>query len=284
MTWPLTALGLSYMMISEARSSFKRMKPVLIDEHLDDTGETSFEKNDSFAQIQNVNFSYPKGETFFKDLSLNLKKESSYLITGKTKSGKTTLFNILNGLTRVKSGDRKVSESLISNPQIPFLFMDTVDQNISPNGEIVTLNRLKEVAFDREYADLTYQGTTLIGEKGTSLSGGQKQRLSLLRALQTNSKILFLDEPVSAVDEKTKQKIIESLKTSGKQLVIATSNPEHYTWMDRVLLIEESSNKPRSERTVQNLSMAEAHQNQNFKDLLRTKKNDLNAGDLDEQK
>jgi len=269
MTWPLTALGLSYMMISEARSSFKRIKPVLNNDTSGKKIKIESTDSDSFARVNNIDFSYPKEDHFFKDLSLSLKKNSSYLITGKTKSGKTSLFNILNGLMHVEGGERSLSDSLISNPQIPFLFMDSVDNNVSPEGDTITPKDLKAVSFDEEYQNLTNKGATHIGEKGTSLSGGQKQRLSLLRALNTNSRFLFLDEPISAVDEKTKQTIIETLKNSNKQLVIATSNPEHYTWMDRVLLVEESSIASQNQRTVRDIAMSEALKNKSFTELLR---------------
>lgn len=273
MTWPLTALGLSYMMISEARSSFKRMQPVLSSHHKEKTSDESNVDNTKSIQIKDVDFAYPGEELFFKnlnlDLDLDLNSGSSYLITGKTKSGKTSLFNILNGLVKVKSGQRSAPDVFVSNPQVPFLFMDTVDRNISPNGENIKNHELKHVAFEEEYSNLTHKGETLIGEKGMSLSGGQKQRLSLLRALKAESNVLFLDEPISAVDETTKQKIIKTLKENSKQMVIATSNPEHYTWMDRVLLIEESKNSSSNKRSVTDLSMAEALKNNSFKELLR---------------
>jgi len=272
MTWPLTALGLSYMMISEAKSSFKRMKPVLLSEGRKINSNAL--EDSSFAKLKNVGFSYTKKNEFFKNLSLDLKRQTSYLITGKTKSGKTSLFNLLNGLVHAKSGEHFALSSNCSNPQIPFLFMDTVDSNISPEQREISPDDLQKVAFLEEYKALTQKGKTLIGEKGTSLSGGQKQRLSLLRALKTNAEVLFLDEPISAVDENTKQKIIETLKSSNRELVIATSNPEHYTWMDRVLLIQE---KEGERRQIENFSMTEALQNKNFKSLLRVeKKEELN--------
>jgi len=268
MTWPLTALGLSYMMISEARSSFKRMKPVLTAGRSEGQVSGPPSEKDSFVQIKNIDFAYPEEESFFSNLSLDLKKDSSYLIAGKTKSGKTSLFNILNGLIQTNKGQRRTDCSIVSNPQVPFLFMDTVDKNIDTGSKIQNTD-LERIAFESEYNNLTHKGETLIGEKGTSLSGGQKQRLSLLRAFKSNSDAIFLDEPISAVDEITKQKIVETLKSSSKQMVIVTSNPEHYTWMDRVLLVEESRDNSTFQRSVLDLSMSEALKRKSFSELLR---------------
>jgi len=267
MTWPLTALGLSYMMVSEARSSFRRIKPVL--ENDEKTEDNAADSNFSVS-LKNVNFRYTNDDNiFFKNLNLNLQADLSYLITGKTKSGKTSLLNILNGLVKTHSGTRMESSSLVSNPQIPFLFMDSVDNNISPSAKKIEFSDLNQVAFKDEYENLRERGQTLIGEKGTSLSGGQKQRLSLLRALKTSAQTLFLDEPISAVDETTKQHIVTSLKKAKKQLIIATANPEHYLWMDRVLLVEESGPDSPSSRTVKDLPLSEALKYKNFTDLLR---------------
>ncbi|MGH1467671.1 MAG: ABC transporter ATP-binding protein [Bdellovibrionales bacterium] len=267
MTWPLTALGLSYMMITEAKSSFKRLKLVLEESPQEEQTETSS------TGLSNVNFSYPESPAFFQNLDLPLKSGQSYLITGRTKSGKTTLLNLLSGLLIPSKGKSTPPESFVGNPQVPFLFMDSIDNNISntpPSKE-----ELKGISFLPEYENLADKGDTLVGEKGTSLSGGQKQRLSLLRALKSDAKILFLDEPLSAVDETTKKEISQTLKDevrNGRSLVIATSNPEHYTWLENSILVSEEQDT----RYVEVFKTAEALNLPKFKSLLRVKKEGLN--------
>jgi ABC-type Mn2+/Zn2+ transport system ATPase subunit len=78
---------------------------------------------------------------------------------------------------------------------------------------------------------------------------------------------------MSAVDEKTKSDLITTLKNvkaEGRDLVISTSNPEHYTWLDEVLLVEEPEGQ--STRVVKNLNMASALSDKKFIALLRKEK------------
>lgn len=260
MTWPLTALGLSYMMIAEARSSFTRIKNVMVEE--DNSTDTPLSQS---IELKEAYFSYPDENNFFKDLNLELQNNQSYLITGRTKSGKTTLLNLLMGLLKTTGGSSTQPSTFIGNPQLPFLFMETIDANLmkKPSKE-----DLRSISFVEEYQNLNKKGATLVGEKGTSLSGGQKQRLSLLRAFQAGADTLFLDEPLSAVDENTKIEIISSLQKQvhdGKRLIIATSNPEHYTWIENTIVVSETVES----RRVDVYKTTDALLNSNFQSLLR---------------
>lgn len=265
LTWPLTAIGLSYMMIAEARSSFKRIRKVL-----DKSDDLSYNDSQNFlTKVSDVNFSYDDEDSLlFKKISLSLEKGKSYLIAGKTKSGKSTLLHLLSGLLKPKKGEvyLDIEESVV-NPQLPFLFMTTIDNNISPYP--TSTSDLDSVSFREEYLELPQKGETLVGEKGTNLSGGQKQRLSLLRALKSEASSLFLDEPLSAVDEKTKQDLVKTLqkhKNKGRSFIISTSNPEHYLWLDHVLLIEDGAD---GEVQIRDFKMKEALNNISFTRLLK---------------
>lgn len=63
---------------------------------------------------------------------------------------------------------------------------------------------------------------TVVGERGVSLSGGQKQRISIARALLMNPEVLVLDDSLSAVDAKTEEAILSSLRKNreGKQRLL----------------------------------------------------------------
>ena len=272
MTWPLAALGFSYMMVTEARSAFKRIRKVLENENVDATAP---KKHENFVELDKISFSYPDNSLHLRDLSISLKKGESYLITGLTKSGKSTLLKLFSGIQRPKVGDARINnDEAVYNPQTPFLFMTSLKDNILQNS----MNRLSSsdfetVAFSEEYHALEGKEDTLIGEKGANLSGGQKQRLSLLRAIKSDKKVLILDEPISAVDESTKNHIVSSLKelSKNKTLIISSSNPEHFTWMSNVLLIEE---KDSNSREVHLLKMNDALNNALFTDLLYKEKED----------
>ena len=270
MTWPLSALGFSYMMITEARSAFKRIRTVLENSEVETIEPI---KNNHLVELKNVSFSYPDESLHLKDLNLNLLKGESYLITGLTKSGKSTLLKLFSGLQRPTQGETRIkNEEALYNPQTPFLFMTSLKDNIIQNSESKLVSSdFERVAFSEEFEGLENKEDTLIGEKGANLSGGQKQRLSLLRAIKSNKKAFILDEPISAVDESTKNYIVESLKelSKDKTLIISSSNPEHFTWMDNVILIEE---KGSNLRKVSVLKMNEALNEPLFVDLLYKKR------------
>lgn len=57
---------------------------------------------------------------------------------------------------------------------------------------------------------MAYGDQTIVGEKGVTLSGGQKARVALARALYADYDVYLLDDPISAVDKKVGQAIMQS--------------------------------------------------------------------------
>ena len=78
-----------------------------------------------------------------------------------------------------------------------------------------------------------------LGEFGKNLSGGEKQRINFLRTLVENKSILVLDEPSSALDVKTTNKIFNDLKNNYKNLTILviSHDPEIIKFADKVIKI-----------------------------------------------
>lgn len=271
MTWPLAALGFSYMMVTEAKSSFRRIKKVLTKEPQTYDKEPLITKKE-IIKVKRLNFSYPDQSLVYKNINLSINQNRSYLIAGATKSGKSTLLKLLSELHSPESGTvfKRKDQDFAYNPQTPFLFMDNIKENIILNFDTdVVHSDFKKIAFYDELMSMDELENTEIGEKGANLSGGQKQRLSLLRAIKSDKSCLLLDEPISAVDEVTKTNIVSTLKSLAeeKTLIISTSNPEHFLWMSDVILIEEGVKS--NQRTVVHLNMKEALKNKTFKTLVK---------------
>ena len=112
-------------------------------------------------------------------------------------------------------------------PQEPFLFSDTIADNVSlgvPDASgstaktdaAIDLARLHEAAgvarLDKDVSAFPKGYDTLVGERGITLSGGQKQRTAIARAVMLNPRILILDDALSAVDTYTEEEILEQLR------------------------------------------------------------------------
>ena len=89
--------------------------------------------------------------------------------------------------------------------------------------------------------DFPEQYQTIMGERGVTLSGGQKQRVSIARALVKDSKVLILDDSVSAVDTKTEATILSNLnKLKGeKTFIIIAHRVSTIQNLDKIILIDD---------------------------------------------
>jgi ATP-binding cassette subfamily B protein len=125
-------------------------------------------------------------------------------------------------------------------PQEPFLFSDTIGDNVAfgldgrlagsaapvagnrstpPDSEAAVASRRRErvewaaatARLDKDLPDFPGGYNTMVGERGITLSGGQKQRTAIARAIAIDPPILILDDALSAVDTHTEEEILERL-------------------------------------------------------------------------
>jgi ABC-type multidrug transport system fused ATPase/permease subunit len=190
--------------------------------------------------VDDISFRYPNTEEYvLKNTQLRLSKGSVVGFIGETGAGKSTLIDIIMGMTIPTSGTLKVDGVIVNNDnraywrqsiahvsQSIFLSDESILSFITATDDRSTVNfeRLNEVAkvcqltgvVDR----LDHGFDTVLGERGTKFSGGQAQRFVIAKALYKNSKILVLDEGTSALDVETEKKLIESLREKYTDLTI----------------------------------------------------------------
>lgn len=230
LTWPVTSLGWTSSLVQRAEASQKR-----INEFLRTTSNIVSEKEivrelQGKIEFRHVSFTYPDtGIKALKDVSFVVNPGESLAIIGTTGSGKSTIANLISRLYDVREGQILIDDipitayelsSLRSQigyvPQDIFLFSDTIFNNISFGMSDPEEQRVFQAAKDADVYDNIHafpQGfQTRIGERGITLSGGQKQRVSIARAVVREPKILMLDDALSAVDTKTENNILNSLK------------------------------------------------------------------------
>jgi ATP-binding cassette subfamily B protein len=229
--FPISSIGWVASMIQRAGASQKRIDEFLHTEPLI-ASERNSKKNELEGGIsfENVTFTYPHtGITALKNFSLEIKSGEKVAIIGKTGSGKSTIAQLLLRMYDTSSGHvaydgvdvkgldlRDMRSQIAYAPQEAYLFSDTVYNNIKfgkPDATEIEVKHAAHMADLQKDIDTLQKGyETTIGERGVMLSGGQKQRMVLARALVKKSKILLMDESLSAVDTQTEKTILSNLK------------------------------------------------------------------------
>ncbi len=230
LTWPVTSLGWTSSLVQRAEASQKR-----INEFLETKSNIESEHNlvteiQGKVEFRNVSFIYPDtGIKALKDISFVINPGESLAIIGTTGSGKSTVSNLISRLYDARDGEILIDDIPVSHynltslrcqigyvPQDVFLFSDTIYNNIAFGIKEPETEKVKQAAMDADVYNnimgfpLGFE--TRIGERGITLSGGQKQRVSIARAIVREPKILMLDDALSAVDTKTENTILNSMR------------------------------------------------------------------------
>lgn len=208
-----------------------------------------------------------------KDINFKVFPGEILALVGATGSGKSTVLSLVPRFYEPTSGSlrfgtRDTTEMSIEEvrAQTAFvfeeavLFSGTVRENVLmgvaeqyergtededyPAAEELeaTLHTALQLAACDFVADLPQGLDTVIGEEGLSLSGGQRQRLSLARALAKRPSVLLLDDPFSALDVNTEERIITGLREGleglgGATTLLTAHRPSTVALADRVLLV-----------------------------------------------
>lgn len=209
---------------------------------------------DGHVKFKNVSFSY-NGVSTIKNINFEAEKGKITVITGKTGSGKTTIFNILLRLYKPYKGfvyidDIKIDEykkdtyyknvSVVN--QESFLFNMSIKDNLKMvcSDEKKYIEMCKKVGIHDLIEHLPKGYNTILNDNASNLSGGQKRLLSLAKTLLTGSKILLFDEVTSSLDIKTISKIIEVLKDlkNDHTVIIITHKKEVMKIADNLIMLE----------------------------------------------
>ena len=179
-------------------------------------------------------------------------------VVGPTGSGKSSLLNLIpryydaaGGAVRVdgqdvRSFDLQSLRSAVSIvPQDPFLFSDTVRNNIAYGSPDADLDQVVAAAKDAQAYDFILEMPegfeTVIGERGVGLSGGQRQRLTIARALLRESAVLILDDATSSVDTETERRIQDALRrrAGGRTTFIVSQRISSVEHADEILVVDQ---------------------------------------------
>lgn len=261
LVWPVASFGWVSSLVQEAEASQKR-----INEFLKEKPEIKNEGSITSSikgQIEFKNVSYTYEDTNIQALkNINFKIDSgkTLAILGKTGSGKSTILNLITRIHDIESGEITIDNKTIKSielvhlrnnisivPQDPFLFSDTIKNNIlfgksnALDEEIIEVAKIASV--HENIANFTNKYETMLGERGITLSGGQKQRISIARAILKQAPILLLDDCLSAVDTETEEKILSNFKNifKNKTTIIVTHRASSAKNADQIIILDEGN-------------------------------------------
>jgi ATP-binding cassette, subfamily B, multidrug efflux pump len=242
LSWPMIAFGWVTNILQRGMASWKRMLEVLdAAPEIDDRDVTPAGRSLTITgaiDVRHLTFAYdPAHQPVLVDVSLQVGAGRTAAFIGATGSGKSTLISLFARLHNPPRGTifidgvdvREIPLAALRGaigfvPQEPFLFSDTVAENIAfgvdhaRGGEAADaagLERVRAAAavarLDKDVDDFPAGYQTLVGERGITLSGGQKQRTAIARAVMVDPRILVLDDALSAVDTYTEEEILTRL-------------------------------------------------------------------------
>ncbi len=210
------------------------------------------------AVFENVTFTYPgKSYPVLTNCSFKLARGKKTALVGVTGSGKTTILRLLTRQLSPDSGvilmdgkdatitdERSWLESMAVVSQTNWFFDDTVMANLQAarpgavEGDVITAAK---IAGAHEFIHTLPDGyQTRTGEFAARFSGGERQRISIARALLKNAPMLILDEPSSALDPESEERINRALDElmANKTVFLIAHRLSTVRKADNILVLE----------------------------------------------
>jgi ATP-binding cassette subfamily B protein len=278
LVWPVEALGYVLASGEEAATAAQRVleifdtQPAIADaargDHQErvravpdsapsaEGGKLGGHAEQAHVLFDRVSFAYPGSPApVLREVSLQVRRGETLVLTGATGSGKTTLLNLVPRLADVTGGRVLLDGTDVR--RIPLaelratvgcafeeatLFSASVRENVTFGAPGATEDQVEAAltAAQARFAfDLPWGLDTRIGEQGMALSGGQRQRVALARAILARPEVLILDDPLSALDVATEERVTRALGEllTGVTALVVAHRPSTVALADRVALL-----------------------------------------------
>ncbi|WP_302807337.1 type I secretion system permease/ATPase [Cloacibacillus porcorum] len=267
----------AYMLSSRAMMPISRVAGLLMQYYstsrslsaLDDimNKETEHEEGVTFLsrpdiaggiQFRDVGFTYPEQERpALSALNFTVKPGEHVAIVGPIGSGKSTLFKLILKLFRQTEGSilidgtdsrqmdpAKLRRAVGVVPQEVMLFYGTLRDNLVMGNPYITdqalLQAIQISGVDGIVKNHPKGFDMQVGERGANLSSGQRQAVAIARAVLKNPSLLLLDEPTSAMDSRSEERVRHNLKifARDKTLLLVTHRTALLDLTERVIVLD----------------------------------------------
>ncbi|MGR5058518.1 type I secretion system permease/ATPase [Vibrio rotiferianus] len=260
---PLVQLSLLSTRYNQAKSSMTIINQVMEMPDEQEEGKRYIHRPiiQGKVELDRVTFHYPDAPVAsIRDLSLTINPGEKVAIIGRIGSGKTTLERLIMGLYKPTEGHVRIDDTDMEQlhhvdvrrnigcvPQDSNLFYGSIRDNI-------TLGR--PLADDRDVMDAANRaGVTVftqadpaglerqVGEGGAMLSGGQRQAVTIARAFLGRPPVLLMDEPTSAMDNRSEMQIKHQLAQlkPAETLILITHKTSMLDVVERIIVMEKGS-------------------------------------------
>ncbi|HEX5717758.1 MAG TPA: ABC transporter ATP-binding protein [Thermoanaerobaculia bacterium] len=261
LVWPMIAIGWVINLAQRGTASLARIRSILEaaptirdEEPLIDPGHIR-----GAVRFERLTFAYREGAApVLAGVDFQVQAGQTVALVGRTGSGKSTVLALIPRLIDPPEGTlfvdgidvrrlplARLRSAIGMVPQETFLFSATIRENVAFGRVDATEEEIREAArlasLEPDLALFPKGLDTLVGERGITLSGGQKQRVALARALLRASRILLLDDCLSAVDTHTEEQILHNLCTvfEGRTVFLVSHRISTVKDADLILVLDE---------------------------------------------
>ena len=254
LAWPTVALGLTLSVVRRGLTSMARIQEIVDARRPPEPAGAPLAEPPSI-RFAGLTFAYPGREPVLTDVDFEVAPGEVVAVVGPTGSGKSTLGLLLSRLwtpppgtvfvaghdvTRLPLGTLRATVGWV--PQEAFLFSRSIEENLTLGREGISPDAVRAsaaaAAVEEEIEGFPEGYRTVVGERGLTVSGGQRQRLALARALAGAPRLLVLDDVFASVDAGTEDRVIASLRASGRTMLVITHRLRVAQIADRVIVLD----------------------------------------------
>lgn len=212
-----------------------------------------------FIEVKEVSAKFTqKGKEFtaLSNVNLEIERGEFICLLGPSGCGKSTLLNMMAGFLKPSTGTIRIDGEEVKKPSLKYvtIFQNygllpwrTVEKNVELGLESKKIPKEERKKISEEYINLV--GLEKFKHSHPSeLSGGMQQRVAIARALAVNPEILFMDEPLGALDAITRMKLQDDIlrisKKQKKTVIFVTHDMEEAVYLaDRIVVMTPNPGK-----------------------------------------